>query len=86
MYTDLTTDKTYPKTLIIRNHHGGLIWQIYHVEAQHEAEQISDNATRNAFYAITLEDYQPERKESWPNWRKTKAGKRIIENKNYIKV
>ena len=68
-YTDLTTDNEYPKTLVIRNHRGGMIWQIYHVEAVREAEMLSKNATTNGFEAISLEDHQPEHKQTWPDWR-----------------
>jgi hypothetical protein len=83
MHTDISTTKDYPKTLVIRNHEGGLIWQIYHVQAQHEAQGLSDNATRNAFQAITLEDYQPEYEETWPDWRETEGGKSIINPQYY---
>jgi hypothetical protein len=79
MYTDISTDEKYPKTLILRNHEGGMIWQIYHVEKQTEAERLAINATNNAFHAITLEDHQPDMKQTWPDWRDTKGGKRIIE-------
>ena len=81
MYRNETNDTNYPKTLIIRNHEGGEVWQIYHVEAEHEAKQISANATRNGFYEITLEDYQPELEQTWPDWRETPGGKEIVNNK-----
>ena len=71
MYTDISTNNDYPKTLVIRNHEGGGIWQIYHVQKESEAEKLSANATRNAFEAITLEDYQPDYDETWPDWRET---------------
>lgn len=71
MYKNISTNSNYPKTLIIRNHEGGLIWQIYHVEAKHEADRLATNATRNGFYAITLEDHQPELIQTWPDWRDT---------------
>lgn len=70
-YTDISTTDEYPKTLIIRNHQGGAIWQIYHVQKLSEAQKLSNNAHSNGFYAITLEDYQPEEKETWPDWRET---------------
>jgi len=69
MYTDISTSKTYPKTLVIRNHEGGMVWQIYHVEAEYEAERLSNNATKNGFEAITLEDYDESLEQTWPNWR-----------------
>lgn len=78
MYTDLTTDDVYPKTLIIRNHEGGMIWQVYHVEKQSEAEKLAENATANGFLAITLEDYQEDMEQTWPDWRET-AAKHILE-------
>ena len=68
MYTDNSTGE-FPKTLMIRNHEGGMIWQVYHVRSLNEAERLSDNATKNAFEAITLEDYIPEYEETWPDWR-----------------
>lgn len=78
MYTENFSNDTYPKTLIIRNHEGGMIWQIYHVQKKSEADKISSNAHKNGFYAITLEDHQPEREETWPDWRET-CHKSIIE-------
>lgn len=78
MYTQTSKDNNYPKTLVIRNHKGGAIWQIYHVHKEREAILLSNNATRNGFYAITLEDHQPEMEETWPDWRETEGGKEII--------
>jgi hypothetical protein len=54
---------------MIRNHEGGMIWQIYHVQKQSEADKLSANAQKNGFYGSTLENYQPEREETWPDWR-----------------
>lgn len=71
MYTDISTDTSYPKTLVIRNHLGGLIWQIYHVQKESEAIKLADNATKNGFEAITLENYQPDEEETWSDWRET---------------
>lgn len=79
MFTDISMDNNYPKTLVIRNHSGGLVWQIYHVQTEKEAEILSSNATANGFEAITLEDYQPELEETWPDWRETEGGRKIIE-------
>ncbi len=84
MYTNETINEDYPKTLVIRNHEGGMIWQIYHVQAKHEADRISANAYSNGFYAITLIDYDPSYEETWPDWRETDGGKRII-NETYSK-
>jgi len=79
MFTNISTNSDYPKTLIIRNHLGGMIWQVYHVEKEIEAERLSNNATKNGFEAITLEDHQPEQEETWPDWRETDGGKKMIE-------
>lgn len=69
MFTDKSKKDTYPKTLVIRNHEGGLVWQIYHIKNIHEASKLSSNATMNGFYAITLEDYQSHLKQTWEDWR-----------------
>ena len=58
MYSNVSNNENFPKTLIIRNHLGGAIWQVYHVQKLSEAEKLSFNATMNGFEAITLEDYQ----------------------------
>ena len=68
MYTNESTGE-YPKTLVIRNHWGGMIWQIYHVKNKEEATRLSTNAGRNGFQAITLEDYQPEEENTFLGWR-----------------
>jgi len=71
MYKDLTSDSNYPKTLVVRNHEGGMVWQIYHVQKEREARMLAVNATINAFEAITLEEHQPDLEETWPDWRET---------------
>jgi hypothetical protein len=68
---DISKTNTYPKTLVIRNHVGGMIWQIYHVQKESEAVKIAANAHGNGFYGITLEDHQPGFEETWPDWRET---------------
>lgn len=78
MYTDLSKGN-FPKTLLIRNEEGGLVWQVYHVQAEHEAERLAANATRNMFEDVTLVDYEPHSEETWPEWRETEGGKKIIE-------
>lgn len=78
MYEDISTTQEYPKTLMIRNHKGGMIWQVYHVQNKIEADNISRNAHGNGFYGSTLENYQPEVKETWPDWRET-APKELFE-------
>ena len=82
MHTDISTTQNFPKTLVVRNTPEGLIWQIYHVKNQNEADKLAQNATNNAFYGITLEDYQPEHKETWPGWRF--AANREIIGEDYI--
>lgn len=81
-YSNLSQNTDYPKTLIIRNTPDGGIWQIYYVQNQYEADKLSKNANRNGFYGITLEDYQSEHKETFPNWRETSGGKAIITESN----
>jgi hypothetical protein len=71
MYTDESTTLTYPKTLMIRNEPSGMIWQVYHVLKQSEADKLTSNAHKNGFYGSTLEDHQPEMEETWPDWRDT---------------
>lgn len=78
-YINNSQNETYPKTLIIRNTHGGMIWQIYQLDNQKQVEIISNNATQNGFLGISLEDHMPESKESFPDWRDSKGGKEIIE-------
>jgi hypothetical protein len=67
----------FPKTLVIRNEPGGMIWQVYHVQNNSEADLLKSNADRNGFYGVSLEEYQPELKETWPDWRET--GKALVE-------
>ena len=69
MHTDVSTNDNFPKTLVIRNTPDGMIWQIYHVKNQNEADKLAQKATSNAFMGITLEDHQPEHEETWPGWR-----------------
>lgn len=71
MYTDISTNTNYPKTLMIRNHKGGMIWQVYHVQKKSEADKLAANACSNGFYGSTLEDHQPEVEETWSDWRET---------------
>lgn len=71
MYKDISTTDKFPKTLMIRNHDGGMIWQIYHVQKKSEADNLTKNAKSNGFYGSTLEDHKPELDETWPDWRET---------------
>jgi 2-succinyl-5-enolpyruvyl-6-hydroxy-3-cyclohexene-1-carboxylate synthase len=77
-FTDISTSESFPKTLMVRNHEGGLIWQVYHVQKQSEADKIAYNAYRNGFFGSTLENYQPDYEETWPDWRETPGGLEII--------
>jgi hypothetical protein len=70
-YTNITTTDNYPKTLMIRNHEGGMIWQVYHVKEKWEADKLASNAYGNGFCGSTLEEYQPSYEETWPDWRET---------------
>jgi hypothetical protein len=79
-YRNISKDSDYPKTLIIRNHKGGMIWQVYHVQKEIEASRLSENAYKNGFFEITLEDYKPESKQTWPDWRETEGGLKIIKD------
>lgn len=81
MFKNQTTNDSYPKTLMIRNEDGGMIWQVYHVDTIKEAELLATNAYKNAFYGSTLEDYQPKYEETWKDWRETEGGKKIINSK-----
>lgn len=69
MFTDNSTSTKLPKTLIIRNHLGGMIWQIYHIVEEVEAEVLSATAAKDGFGAITLEDHRPNDAETFPTWR-----------------
>lgn len=69
----------WPKTLLIRNHEGGLVWQVYHVQKISEARALAKNASVHGFSCITLEDHQIETEETWPYWRDTDGGKKICE-------
>ena len=77
-YINKTTNDDYPKSLLIRNTPGGLIWQVYTVQKESEAINLSANATSNGFYGITLEDFDACYAETFPGWRETDGGKNII--------
>lgn len=81
MYVDNSPSKKYPKNLIVRNHLGGMIWQVYRIDKEIEAVSLSKNATKNGFEAITLEDYDETMTETWPDWRDTDGGKQIVNQK-----
>ena len=77
MYRDNTTNEEYPKTLLIRNTVGGVIWQVYHVEKEIEAQRLSTNANRHGFADRELIDYDTNHEETYPGWRETSGGKKI---------
>ena len=79
MFEDISKVNTYPKTLVIRNSVNGAIWQIYHVDSIEQAFHLSKNAKGNAFHGRTLEDYQPNEEETFPNWRMEMA-------RNFVKM
>jgi hypothetical protein len=81
MYYNLSSNEDYPKTLYIHNTKGGAVWQIYHVQAQYEAEQISKNATSNGFQHIEMVDYDKKVRETFEGWRDSEGGQNIINNK-----
>tara|TARA_R110000803_G_scaffold87494_1_gene154220 strand:+ start:4795 stop:5025 length:231 start_codon:yes stop_codon:yes gene_type:complete len=70
MFTNITTSSEYPKTLVIRNTKGGMIWQVYHINELYEAERLSFRATKNGFESCTLDDYKSDYEETFPDWRK----------------
>lgn len=74
---DNTTTPDYPKTLLIRNTVGGMIWQIYHVNNIHEANRLAANAAKNCFEGISLEEHKPDQEETFPDWRI--VGKELVD-------
>jgi hypothetical protein len=76
-YSNTSSNEDYPKSLIIRNTVGGMIWQVYTVEKLTEAEKLAVNATANGFFGITLEDFDEDQEETSPGWRDTPGGKVI---------
>ena len=75
-YTDQSIGE-YPKTLLIHNHFGGMVWQVYTVEKEAEADAISGNANSNGFQYVVLVDYDDTMEETFPDWRETEGGKKI---------
>lgn len=73
MYIDNSSNKEFPKTLLIHNHLGGCVWQSYHVVEYLEAELISETATKNGFMHITLVDGIDSYRETFPEWRSSHA-------------
>ena len=83
----ISTNNNYPKTVVIRNSKGGMIWQVYHVKSERAAEIIAKRAADNCFEGVTLEDYQPnmeETSEGWQNDFSTDVELRLLEGTNKI--
>jgi hypothetical protein len=78
MYYNVSSNNSYPKTLYIYNNKNGVLWQIYHVESQREADSLSKNATGNGSQHIKLGDYNEKLIETFPDWRTSPGGKKII--------
>lgn len=71
LYVDKST-KGFPKTLLIHNHEGGMVWQVYHVENEHDLEMLCETAENNRFDYRLVTDLNKELEETWPDWRETK--------------
>lgn len=79
----LDNSENYPKTLLIRNEKGGMVWQVYHVNNIREAKMLARTAQGNRFDHITLEAYDKDAKETWPGWRNLEGWKLRWSNKQY---
>jgi|WetSurMetagenome_2_1015567.scaffolds.fasta_scaffold55296_4 hypothetical protein len=67
-YLDVSSSPDYPKSLMVRNSVGGMVWQHYRVRSKAEADALCANSWNNGFYGSTLEDNNPY-EETYPNWR-----------------
>ena len=67
-FSDETTDDKYPKTLLIHNTVGGMVWKVYHVKNRNEARFLSLNAKRNGFFWRRLVELEDEQ-ETFSDWR-----------------
>lgn len=72
-FLDLSSNDQFPKTLLIYNTEGGMVWQVYHVETESEANNLSKRADRNGFMHRELVD-KTEDDETFPDWRLTQKG------------
>jgi hypothetical protein len=68
-FENISINNNWPKTLVIRNSKGGLIWQVYHVNNDAQAIHITEGAHDNGFESVTLQDYDEDMVETFPNWR-----------------
>lgn len=73
-YKDFSNGE-FPKTLMIRNHEGGMIWQVYHVTNQKQVDILIKNSWGNGFYGSTLENHQLDYEETFLDWRETCSDK-----------
>lgn len=69
-FDDESTNDVYPKTLLIHNTKGGMVWQVYHVETESEATNLSKGAAKNYFLHRRLVDHTDD-EETFPDWRLT---------------
>ena len=70
---------TSPKSLIIRNEFGGMIWQCYRVHNSEEVRLLSKTAKANGFLSVQLEQGMDDVEETWPGWRDTDTWKEYYE-------
>jgi hypothetical protein len=59
------------KQLLIRNEHGGAIWQVYTIESDLEATVLTRNASNNGFQSIEIVtvDIGDAHEDTFPGWR-----------------
>jgi len=57
------------KQLHIRNHRGGMIWQVYNIQHDYEAVILQSNAKGNGFYYTEIVEACND--ETFPGWRDT---------------
>ena len=66
----------YPKTLVIRNSYGGMIWQAYHIHNDEEKDILESNAQKHGFICF-VKDYNYT-DETSPGWRETNEWKECL--------
>lgn len=71
-FVDNSINNNYPKTLLIHSTEGGLVWQVYHVQSESEANNLSKNAEGNGFQYRQLVDHTND-EETFPDWRDTQT-------------
>lgn len=65
---DTSTNNNYPKTLLIRNEVGGMVWQLYHVPSLESAILLAYTSRTQGYEDQELVDYKPESEENYPEW------------------